>query len=575
MVLSPENRQWYEAFVSEYGRPPRILHIGNIANNAYNNAKLLNAAGTENDVICYDYYHAMACPEWEDADFSGTIKDDFHPDWHALEIKGFQRPTWFVQGAQRDCLEYLLAVRTGRTPLAEERWEKLSQSNRTVTPPAPAASWESWHRVATGKLMEHMARLYHWTQADDPARAFPRLAARLRAHVPGWRMLAAPVLRTGWKIVAASAFGAVRMARHIGVLAYARPRVADAGLFADRQAELVAEWPHQFPERADGLQQSDLLIYQSTIELWRWLFRHYDIVIGYSTDGIWPLLAGKPYIAFEHGTIRDIPYQSTTQGRNTALTYRHAAHVFVTNFDCQASAQLLAPGRFTLINHPYDEDHGLGGEDWSALRAQLRARLDATLVCFFPTRHDWVEGTGYADKANDIFLLALAQLRRKGVRVGAVCCEWGANVEQSKALIAAEGLEPHVIWERPMAMVKFERMARACDLVVDQFKLGAFGGIVFKAMAVGAPILTYLDEQRLLEQYPEIPPVFNCRTTDSIVHALESLAREPERLAQQGQASRAWIKRHHGKEATVNLQFDQFRKLPLPARARVGGTTPT
>jgi hypothetical protein len=572
MELSPENRQWYEAFVADYGRPPRILHIGNIANNAYNNAKLLNAAGTENDVICYDYYHSMGCPEWEDADFSGTIKDDFHPDWHALDIKGFKRPTWFVQGAQRDCLEYLLAVRTGRTTVAEDLWQRLSQSNRTVAPPAPVSKWKTWHHATASKLMERLARLYHWTQID-PAQAFPRVLGYLRAYMPGWRMLVAPLLTAGWKVVAASTSGVVRMGRQIGVLAYARPHVGDAGLFSSRQAELVAGWSQQFPERVDGLQQSDLVIYQSTIEQWRWLFRHYDIVIGYSTDGIWPLLTGKPYIAFEHGTIREIPYQSTTQGRNTALTYRHAAHVFVTNFDCQASAQLLAPGRFTLINHPYDEDHGLCAEDWSLLRAQLRARLDADLLCFFPTRHDWVAGTGYADKANDTFLLALAELRRKGVRVGAVCCEWGANVAQSKTLIATEGLEPHVMWERPMAMVKFERMARACDLVVDQFKLGAFGGIVFKAMAVGAPILTYLDEQRLLDQYPEIPPVINCRTTNSIVHALDSLAREPHRLVAQGQASRAWIKRHHGKETTVNLQFDQFRKMPLPLRARVGGTT--
>ena len=48
--------------------PPRVLHIGNIANNAYLNARILNEAGIPSDVLVYDYYHVMACPEWEEYD---------------------------------------------------------------------------------------------------------------------------------------------------------------------------------------------------------------------------------------------------------------------------------------------------------------------------------------------------------------------------------------------------------------------------------------------------------------------------------------------------------------------------
>lgn len=44
MQLSPDNQRWLEAFRARHGRAPRILHIGNIANNAYNNAKLLDEA---------------------------------------------------------------------------------------------------------------------------------------------------------------------------------------------------------------------------------------------------------------------------------------------------------------------------------------------------------------------------------------------------------------------------------------------------------------------------------------------------------------------------------------------------
>lgn len=78
---------WVRAFEAENGRCPTVLHIGNIANNAYNNAKLLEKVGFRCDVICPDYYHIMACPEWEDADFDEAVEDDFRPAWHRVDTR--------------------------------------------------------------------------------------------------------------------------------------------------------------------------------------------------------------------------------------------------------------------------------------------------------------------------------------------------------------------------------------------------------------------------------------------------------------------------------------------------------
>ena len=42
-ALSTEVQSWLASFKAAKGRAPRVLHIGNIANNAYNNAKLMRA----------------------------------------------------------------------------------------------------------------------------------------------------------------------------------------------------------------------------------------------------------------------------------------------------------------------------------------------------------------------------------------------------------------------------------------------------------------------------------------------------------------------------------------------------
>lgn len=559
MQLDVDNQKWLDDFVVSNKRRPRVLHIGNIANNAYNNAKLLIEAGLENDVICYDYYHIMGCPEWEDAYFVGNISNDFEPDWISKNISKFVRPSWFVQGPQKLCLDYLLAKWTGPVDEAKSIWNLISITNRTLRP-IGLMSRVRFNWIKRINKVKYFLGSVNRLSRVDPVNVFTKLYDASFTRNIALNVVLTSVLMLMWTAMHIAVMAAFKLMGKIGGQ-FDRSSVKVNSRFDEILATLIEAWPNEFFGRVDALTYSDLTMYRSDIERWRQLFSHYDVIIGYSTDGIYPLLTGTPFFAFEHGTIRDIPYQATQQGRNAAMTYRKAEHVFVTNFDCLNSAQTLAPGRFTLINHPYDEDHGDSVTGWQELRGRLKSELDSDLVCLFPTRHDWLVGTGYADKSNDVFLLALADLRKAGVRIGAVCCDWGANVEQSKALIVEAGLESYVKWEKPLAMVQFERMARACDLVVDQFKLGAFGGIVFKAMAVGAPILTYLNEDRLLEQYKEVPPVINCATRNSIVEKLSALSESPSSLVKLGVESRAWIKKYHGKQDTVNLQLHQFRRM--------------
>jgi hypothetical protein len=327
----------------------------------------------------------------------------------------------------------------------------------------------------------------------------------------------------------------------------------------DKHVDLLAEkWTDIFPGRRDKLMHSDVERHRWIIGLWRSLFSRYDIVQGYATAPILPLLSGKPYLAFEHGTLREIPFQETSDGRNTALSYSLAEHVFVTNGDCLETAHTLADDRVSFINHPFDEDHGLNVGDWEDLRRRLHDLLDADFLFFFPTRHDWVPDTGYGDKGNDVFLRAFCRLRQGGYRVGMVCCRWGANVKESMNLLKEYDCDQYVLWSDPMGTVKFERTSGACDMIIDQFKLGSFGGITFKAMAVGAPICTYLDENKIGELYDEVPPVVNCRTEEEVVTSITDILKNPTKLDHLRKASRKWIKKYHSSQETITIQVSSY-----------------
>ncbi len=618
--IAPELARWIDEFRAQHGRPPRMLHIGNIANNAYNNARLLNQLGLDCDVICHNYYHVMGCPEWEDADFSGDIRNDFFPAWERVRLNGFQRPRWFAQAPLHMCWSYLLARRRGDERGARYWWRRMAIQRVIVG------------LSARNPLLEHarqFARKYRSTirQASHGIRSLPdawqHLKSRLRAWAAGFKssspiggaifhagmivwltsqmvalIVVGPfllmrwmgtypieqqlepvhkiylvgtwlfhVLLLGWRLVQSALqliflpllllVALIRMRPRRQVTAPVEHRVP----FDLMIAQLIRQFREAFPDRGDALKPVDIEPYRSVVGRWSELFACYDMVLGYSTDPILPMLSGVPYLALEHGTLREIPFQPTPTGRLTALAYHLAEHVFVTNSDCYEKGRLLAGDKVTFLNHPFDDDHFRLVQNVEQTRSQLCQQLSVEHLIFFPTRHDWVPGTGYADKGNDKFLRAYAKLVHEGLRVGLVCCDWGKNVAQSRALLKELQADRHVRWIKPLGMVPFERLALACGLVADQFHLGSFGGIMLKAMAAGVPVITYLDETAVLARFQSIPPVLNAATVDDISHGLAELMTHPERLTRLGRQSREWIKQHYSTRETLNKQLAVLQSL--------------
>ena len=82
----------------------RALHLGNIANNAFHNARLLKQFGIDSTVVCYDYFDPMACPEWDEAFFEVRTRI-CSPNWSFLE-NSYKRPDWFIQGYSSTVQEY-------------------------------------------------------------------------------------------------------------------------------------------------------------------------------------------------------------------------------------------------------------------------------------------------------------------------------------------------------------------------------------------------------------------------------------------------------------------------------------
>jgi len=144
---------WLDEVEHKLGRPIRVLNLGNIANNGFQNTKVMRRAGLEADCVAYSYYHVMGTAEWEDADYRGSIGDSFYPDWWRVRLINYKRPKWFIQGPRSLCQSYIRAKYDLNPEIDEDLlWKKFSYETQLYNYKNSALSrlpkspfkWPSW-----------------------------------------------------------------------------------------------------------------------------------------------------------------------------------------------------------------------------------------------------------------------------------------------------------------------------------------------------------------------------------------------------------------------------------------------
>ena len=515
---------WVRRFEAERGRAPRVLHIGNIANNAYLNAKILRARGIECDVCVPDYYHIMGCPEWEDAAIPESSGSAFYPWWTAEELGGFERPDWFVQGPEILCR---LALRS-RSRFGRAFWLRVLAANR----------W-AHNAIAMDPELIDWVRRWRPEWSGDPELEVgegTRPAVRIKGIAALGILISSVLLR--------HAGSCVEILRQ----RFGKPR---NGLARDLEREFPDRVPFEF---AAALERS--------IAPWKDICFRYDAIIGYAMDGRIPLGNGfRPYFAFEHGTIRSLPFEETDNGKLCALTYRMADRSFITNSDNIRAAGELGLKDFVFLPHPVNED---GREaalvEGRVVRERLATETGADFVVFHPSRQHWEERRHPAwEKGNDIFIRGFARfVKEVDPNALGVFVAWGQTLGASRALLEELGIADRVRWIPPQPNQAMMRYAAAADVLADQFYLGAFGSTTPKAFLLETPAMLYLDESVHEWCFEELPPVLNTRTEDEVFESLKRVHADAAFKEALTARALAWYRRFHSNQRIGDVLVDAF-----------------
>ena len=215
--------------------------------------------------------------------------------------------------------------------------------------------------------------------------------------------------------------------------------------------------------------------------------------------------------------------------------------------------------------------------------ADLIRRYAADDVVFFlPTRHSY--GTWSTnDKGADKVIAAFARLVRGGAsRARLVLIEKGERVAESRAAVAASGIEGQVEWLPPMPKATLKSYYSLPNVVVlDQFPnedtmdprlhaalrlKGSRGSIFAEAMCIGAPVVSSVGVE-WMASHGGATFVEDACTVDEIERALATMAAVPiaDRAAR-GNRNTQWALRHLHWESTIDGYIGHFESLIARSR---------
>jgi len=156
-----------------------------------------------------------------------------------------------------------------------------------------------------------------------------------------------------------------------------------------------------------------------------------------------------------------------------------------------------------------------------------------------------------SSKGNDRFLRAFLRALDGGLDAECLMLDRGPDRAIARQLIEASPHAQRFIWLPHLGREEFFDTMASADMVVDQFDVGGLGGIAVEAMALGKPVLLYLDRACLPIVYSEPPPVLNAYTEDEIYACIMAHS-DSATLASLGRSAREWVHRNHSWETCLD-----------------------
>jgi len=307
------------------------------------------------------------------------------------------------------------------------------------------------------------------------------------------------------------------------------------------RADLDLLWSNSsLGERAPFLRPADVLRYMEFMPYLPTLsaLQDFDVLCG--ADAAWlAYLAGKPYASvLTGGEIWFLAARADALGRLQRATLRNASAILVSNPISLAHARRL--GLTNLVYLPWflDETRYSPGE--AEFRPEWVKRSGGDFFVFSSARIDdlW--------KGSSVGIQGFAKFAASDSGARLVVTSWGKNIPEATAYFRDIGIAERVLFLPASGKRRLIAYLRSADCMIEQFRLGYYGGSALEALACGLPVIMRLERAQYdALNHTGAPPVLEAATADEVASQLAALRRDTSRQAEIRARSRLWFLENH------------------------------
>ena len=490
--------------------PRKVLIIGNIANNGFLAGQALNKSGFDVDVLCDDYFHCMAYPEWESQYLllEPSLQTKISREKLEIHSNVYKRPNWFAQGLRVDAVEYLIAKRKNLVTDSERLWIKLIDQ-----------SFPNQEHNSQEIASDSASRKYNILKFS-----FPKL----------WRIVVNLISRFFTRAV----------------------NVLGRKLFysADRYSHLV------------DLLVPDIFLRPLIVKFYgkdicsriEELCTHYDEVVLFGPSALWAYLIPNQEFSFlEHGTVRYASERSDLLSIVLHRVYLNSKAILITNGDIFSSPQLLPKATMIPTVHPivwFEESPEELGDEFLLREWQPWDRIRNKKFLFSPVRQDWkVKGVNF-------YLQNLKIIVGEFPELEFVFTNWGADLDAAKEMVNSFHLIDRVHWIDTMSRPVLATIALKSTLVLDQMALPHFGSTAPQVLSLGVPVCSSYDPKSTKEIALEPAPILPVSNIEDLLLHIHNLSSENKRMEYSISAIK-WIQKWHNEVRVVGDFKELFKAM--------------
>lgn len=297
----------------------------------------------------------------------------------------------------------------------------------------------------------------------------------------------------------------------------------------------------------------------------------YDVDIFYGPGLLfeWSETPARVRAGLEHGTLRWIrsgAYEDRLLRKTYLDRLKALDHLWVTNLDPETLdvAEEFMEGKWSALPHPYMFNLETPYPEMKSTREGLCQVTDSCFLIFMPSSINWGDDH---DKGTRVALTAFIELRSQGLPVGLILTRWGRDLAEAEDILAAANCDRFATWIEPQPRIPFQRLMANVDVVWDQFKYEAMGGIAFKAMEQGTPVITRGVSSRGADLMGCAPPFTTASDTNSLTLKTREFFDMTNQLGRRqvrerfGTPLRDWLLTHHTPQLTAHMQVARYREL--------------